>query len=159
MPEALAIAALSHVSGLYARSAIVGPLPLPSLEPAPNGVRPIRREEIRLDVDGRYPQMTVSGTISGSIVTRIHWIAQLSKIHPGRWTGAIWYKDGATASFPYTAVDVRRHRKLIPGRPLGQDHLHGRRRAEADRGLQVHFAVFPHRQLRVRLPGGRGRRH
>jgi hypothetical protein len=115
VPEALANAALSRVSGLYARSAIVGPLPLPSLEPAPNGVRPIRREVIRLDVDGRYPQMTVSGTISGWIVTRIHWIARLTKTHPGRWTGAIWYKDGATASFPYTAVDVRAIGSSFPG--------------------------------------------
>jgi hypothetical protein len=115
VPEALASAALSPVSGLYARSAIVGPLSLPSLEPAPNGVRPIRREEIRLDVDGRYPQMTVSGTISGWIVTRIHWIARLTKTHPGRWTGAIWYKDGATASFPYTAVDVRAIGHSFPG--------------------------------------------
>jgi hypothetical protein len=106
VPEALASAALSPVSGLYARSLIGGPLPLPPLGPAPKGVRPIRREQIRLDVDGRYPQMTVSGTIGGYLVTKIHWIAQLHKIRPGRWTGAIWYKDGATASFPYTAVDV-----------------------------------------------------
>jgi len=69
---------------------------------------------IRLDVDGRYPQMTVSGTISGILVSRIHWIAQLSKTGPSRWSGAIWYKDGATASFPYTAVDVTATRSRFP---------------------------------------------
>jgi hypothetical protein len=103
----LPIPAIWPVSGLYTWSPIVAPQPLPvPLEPAPTGFRPIRREEIRLDVDGRYPQMTVSGTISGFLVTRIHWIAQLRRIHQSRWAGAIWYKDGATASFPYTAVDV-----------------------------------------------------
>jgi hypothetical protein len=104
--DAATIPGVSPVSGLYGRPAI-GKRPLPiSLEPAPEGVRPIRREVIRLDVDGRYPQMTVSGTISGFLATRIHWIARLRKIGPSRWTGAIWYKNGAAASFPYTTVDV-----------------------------------------------------
>ena len=103
------------VSGLYAASSIVPPKPLPiPLDPAPIGFHPIRREQIRLDVDGRYPQMTVSGTISGILVSRIHWIAQLSKTGPSRWSGAIWYKDGATASFPYTAVDVTATRSRFP---------------------------------------------
>ncbi|HSE81601.1 MAG TPA: hypothetical protein VLA87_07885 [Gaiellaceae bacterium] len=101
--EAAAGFTVGRVSGLYARVAIGLPF---SLEPAPNGIFPIRREEIRLDVDGRYPQMTVSGTIRGFLVSRIHWIARLRRTDPGRWRGAIWYKDGAAASFPYTAVDV-----------------------------------------------------
>lgn len=107
LPKPLPIPLLWPVSGLYAWSPIVAPWPLPfPLEPAPKGFRPIRKEEIRLDVDGRYPQMTVSGTISGFLVARIHWIARLRKIDSSRWAGVIWYKDGATASFPYTAVDV-----------------------------------------------------
>ena len=81
------------------------PKPIP-LDPAPAGIRPIRREEIRLDVDGRYPQLTVSGTISGLLVSRIHWIARLKRIAPNRWRGSIWFKDGAGTSFPYTTVDV-----------------------------------------------------
>lgn len=104
--EALATAGISPASGLYSWSPIVGPRPLPPIGPAPKGVFPLRREEIRLDVDGRYPQMAVSGTIGGLRVAKVHWIARLRRTKPGRWTGAIWYKDGATASFPYTAVDV-----------------------------------------------------
>jgi hypothetical protein len=106
--------ALWPASGLYGWSPIVAPHPLPPLAPAPVGFRPIRKEEIRLDVDGRYPQMTVSGTISGFLVTRIHWIARLSKIGHSHWAGPIWYKDGATASFPYTAVHVTATRSPFP---------------------------------------------
>jgi hypothetical protein len=91
----------SPLSGLYARSARTGHFDL-----APVGIRPIRKEEVRLDVDGRYPQMTASGTIRGLLVARIHWIAQLTKIGARRWQGAIWYKDGAVASFPYVAVEI-----------------------------------------------------
>ena len=105
--EAEAFSRPSHspVSGLYARS-IPQKISIP-LRPAPTGIRPIRKEEIRLDVDGRYPQMTVSGTISGFLVARIHWIAELTKVGSNRWQGTIWYKDGAVASFPYTDVEVR----------------------------------------------------
>jgi hypothetical protein len=94
----------SPVSGLYARS-IPQKISIP-FGPAPKGIRPIRKEEVRFDVDGRYPQMTVSGTISGFLVARIHWIAELTKIGANRWQGAIWYKDGAVVSFPYTDVEV-----------------------------------------------------
>lgn len=106
-----AVTALAPASGLY-RSSAAAPVPL---APAPPGIRPIRKEEIRLDVDGRYPQMAVSGTISGVRIQRIHWVARLRKIGPSRWTGAIWYKNGATASFPYTAVDVTATRSEFPG--------------------------------------------
>lgn len=101
--EAIAEAAIGTVSGLYARPTPSSPY---SLIPGLFGIHPIRKEEIRLDVDGRYPQMTVSGTISGFLVSRIHWIARLKKIAPNRWRGTIWYKDGAAASFPYTTVEV-----------------------------------------------------
>ena len=101
-PEGLETAAVAPFSGLYARAPIGGS---PGL--APPGVHPLRKEEIRLDVDGRYPQMAVSGTISGRLVARIHWVARLRRIGRSQWKGAIWYKDGAAASFPYTAVDVR----------------------------------------------------
>ncbi|HEV2903022.1 MAG TPA: hypothetical protein VGW30_07140 [Gaiellaceae bacterium] len=110
--EALSTAGLAPASGLYARP-IGSNLPI-ALEPAPNGIRPIRKEQIRLDVDGRYPQLAVSGTISGYLIQRIHWIARLRKIGPSRWAGAIWYKDGATASFPYTMVDVKATRSQFP---------------------------------------------
>lgn len=61
-------------------------------------------EELRLDVDGRYPQMTASGTVRRGFFSRVHWIARLVRRGPSTWSGRIWYKDGATASFPYTAV-------------------------------------------------------
>ena len=60
------------------------------------------RGQIRLDVDGRYPQLAVSGTIDA-----IHWIARLEATAKNRWSGEISYTDGVTASFPYTSVDVR----------------------------------------------------
>jgi hypothetical protein len=106
-PDAFFFHKRGPVSGLYARPAVK--LPVISLRPAPVGIRPIRKEEIRLDVDGRYPQMMVSGTIGGFLLTQIHWIAELTEIGTDKWTGAIWYKDGATASFPYTTVEVTAH--------------------------------------------------
>jgi len=97
---------LRPVSGLYATPPGITSGPHAPLGPAPPGTHPIRKEQIRLDVDGRYPQMAVSGTISGSPVSKIHWIARLKKTAANRWAGPIWYKDGATASFPYTTVEV-----------------------------------------------------
>ncbi|HKG10520.1 MAG TPA: hypothetical protein VKB07_08110 [Gaiellaceae bacterium] len=60
------------------------------------------RGEIRLDVDGRYPQQAVSGTIDA-----IQWIAHLEPTDDNHWSGEISYTDGATASFPYTSLVVR----------------------------------------------------
>jgi hypothetical protein len=113
-PDASLIHSRSPVSGLYARTHLkFGATAIP-LGPAPTGIRPIRKEEIRLDVDGRYPQMMVSGTISGFLLTRVHWIAELAEIGTNKWSGAIWYKDGAVASFPYTAVEVKAHASAFP---------------------------------------------
>ena len=61
---------LLQVSGLYEYRKpfeIPHPIPVPiPPTPAPGaeaeGVVVLLREELRLDVDGRYPQMTVSGT-------------------------------------------------------------------------------------------------
>ena len=60
------------------------------------------RGEIRLDVDGRYPQQAVSGTIDA-----IQWIAHLEPTDDNHWSGEISYTDGATAAFPYTSLVVR----------------------------------------------------
>src|SRR5438309_416906 len=58
-----------------------GPGPDPAPIPSPHALAPIplllKREELRLDVDGRYPQMVASGTSVASFVTKIHWIANL----------------------------------------------------------------------------------
>ena len=109
-PDASSFHKRGPVSGLYARPGLKSKAEKAfPLRPAPPGIRPIRKEEIRLDVDGRYPQMTISGTISGFLLTRVHWIAELTEIGTNKWSGAIWYKDGATASFPYTTVEVTAH--------------------------------------------------
>ena len=71
-------------------------------------------EELRLDVDKRYPQMVASGTIHGSISSHIHWIANLTASGPNSWTGTIWYKDGNVASFPYTNVEIKVIRCWFP---------------------------------------------
>lgn len=68
---------------------------------------PFRREQLRLDVDGRYPQMTASGTVIAGLSTSAHWIANLKPRGRDRWTGTIWYKDGNIAAIPYTRVDIR----------------------------------------------------
>jgi len=104
----------SPASGLYRRELGFGHAKAAPIGSVPIGIRPIRREELRLDVDGRYPQMTASGTIGGHLVSRVHWIAGLTKVGPNRWTGAIWYKDGAVVSFPYTQVEVKAIRSPFP---------------------------------------------
>lgn len=76
---------------------------LPELRPS----RRLHRESLSLDVDGRYSQMAVSGTISHGLSGRAHWIADLAPRGRSRWSGAIWYKNGATAMIPYTKVEVR----------------------------------------------------
>jgi hypothetical protein len=78
------------------------------------GLFPFMSEEMSLDVDGRYPLMVASGTIARFLAARIHWIANLQAVGPGHWQGAIWYKDGDAASFPYTNVDIRAVGSLFP---------------------------------------------
>ncbi|MBI2365091.1 MAG: hypothetical protein HYV01_08820 [Deltaproteobacteria bacterium] len=123
-----ASAIFAPASGLYVSqpNLISNPTPVPggsAIEVSGTGLEemadasyplPIRREEFRLDVDGRNPQMTASGTISGSMASRIHWIAKLIASGPSKWTGWIWYKDGAVASFPYTSVQIQATRSSIP---------------------------------------------
>ena len=101
------------VSGLYEWPlAAQRPEPVP-LSPVP-GIRPIRREELRLDVDRYYPQLAASGTIHGTVASQIHWIARLKPTGPSSWAGPIWYKDGASASFPYTRVTIKATRTPFP---------------------------------------------
>jgi hypothetical protein len=80
----------------------------PSLIPA------IAGEELRLDVDGRYPQMTASGTIPISPVQRQHWIASVHATGPHNWSGGIWYKDPIVTPFAYTTVDIRVSSTPVP---------------------------------------------
>jgi hypothetical protein len=65
------------------------------------------REELRLDVDGRYPQKTASGSVTRFFKTRVEWIADLGSTGTNKWSGKIWYKDGDIASFPYTNIQIK----------------------------------------------------
>ena len=105
------------VSGLYATTGLI-PWLTERLDEAaseeidagelltPLPIQPLFGEELRLDVDGRYPQNTASGTIPISKVQRLHWIARLVRTGKNRYAGGIWYKDPAAAAFPYTTVSI-----------------------------------------------------
>ena len=60
------------------------------------------REKLRVDVNGRYPQMTVSGTIYSGLAMRVHWIANVARTGSNEWAGTIWYKDGTVSVMPST---------------------------------------------------------
>lgn len=110
-------------SGLYRwvqRVRIPKPRGAPAVEPGTQtegqvGLFPFMSEELSLDVDGRYPLMVASGTISRFLAARVHWIANLQAgAGPNHWQGSIWYKDGDAASFPYTSVDIQVVGSLFP---------------------------------------------
>lgn len=86
-------------SGLYQS---IKPTPALALSPIL-----LEKQELRLDVDGYYPQMVVSGTIFASISNTIQWIANLTPINSNLWSGNIWYKDGDISIFPYTNVEIQ----------------------------------------------------
>lgn len=102
-------------SGLYRWTSADGgthgdqpPAPPQGAEDQPGGPTPaptFNVEELRLDVDGPYPQRTASGTFRrlGGVA---HWVASLRRASTRRWSGSIWFKDGTTAWIPYTAVSI-----------------------------------------------------
>ena len=70
---------------------------------------PFRTEELRVDVDGLFPTMTVSGTISGLFIGHLTWIARVTRQPNGAYTGAISYRDGNAALRPHANVSVTLH--------------------------------------------------
>lgn len=66
-----------------------------------------KREELRLDVDGRHPLMRASGTLYNGVSVRVHWIANLYKTGANTYAGYIWYKDGLTTALPHTHVTIQ----------------------------------------------------
>lgn len=65
-------------------------------------------EELRVDIDGVKPTMTVSGTITRLFGGRLTWIARVKKDPAtGAWTGRISYRDGTTALRPQATVSVK----------------------------------------------------
>lgn len=73
--------------------------------------------QLRLDVDGRYPQMVASGTLRSGLFQRLHWIARIERAGPHTWAGPIFYRDGMASFAPYTDVRITAVRPTIMGRP------------------------------------------
>lgn len=65
-------------------------------------------EELRVDVDGVMPTMTVSGTITRLFGGRLTWIARVTRDPAtGAYTGPISYRDGTTSLRPQSTVSVQ----------------------------------------------------
>ncbi|MCC5464564.1 hypothetical protein [Pelosinus baikalensis] len=64
------------------------------------------KEELRLDIDGNYPQKAASGTWRLNNFY-VHWVAKLQEVESNSWTGHIWYKDGDISQFPYTSITIK----------------------------------------------------
>lgn len=66
------------------------------------------RAELRLDVDGRFPQMKASGSIRQGLFFSSYWVANVAPVGPvpGTWSGGIFFKAGS-AALPHTTVTVK----------------------------------------------------
>ncbi len=64
-------------------------------------------EELRVDVDGPAPTMTVSGTIWRLTSGRLSWIAKVRKLPNGLYAGLIVYRNGNVSLRPATAIGVQ----------------------------------------------------
>src|SRR5438067_666207 len=77
-------------SGLYSWQLLLPAFPspgptVPATEAEGDAAFFIRSEELRLDVDGRYPQMVASGTVRAGIASRTNWIAKLTASGANSW--------------------------------------------------------------------------
>ena len=100
------------VSGLYSRR---GPVSSLDGEVTPEDEAQVETgapsngpgAELRLDVDGRYPQMLASGVVRTSLTSRTSWIAKLAAAGEDQFAGPITFKDPANPPrFPYTEVRI-----------------------------------------------------
>ena len=66
----------------------------------------VEREEIRLDVDGHYPQMMASGVIRCGVKNKVQWLARLSVSGPNRWSGTIWGLNGNADHMPWRGITL-----------------------------------------------------
>ncbi|WP_144289963.1 hypothetical protein [Ideonella sp. A 288] len=82
------------------------------------------RGELRLDVDGEYPQMLASGVLISGLEHQLHWVARLqtqevvAAADPAviaYWTGAIFYRDPTDAMPQYLAVHIAIHEPATTG--------------------------------------------
>lgn len=100
-----------------------GRLPTPGQLPQrlpgriPIDISPIVRhhEDLRVDVDGYYPQMVVSGTITRGLSRRCDWFARVTRTATGAYTGAIAYRNGDVTLLPQTQVEVALVRRKLFG--------------------------------------------
>ncbi len=113
----------STLSGLYTWKKSAGGSSTNSQDSA-DGEKAIS-EELRVDVDGRYPQMVASGVIHGGIFSRVHWIAKLIADGPNTWTGDVFYTEGNKESFPYKSVTIQILPNALPAERQAQVLLSG----------------------------------
>lgn len=68
-------------------------------------------ETLRIDVDGQYPQMAASGTLTQGLQQRLDWLVQplaLQHLPTGDvWSGPIVHTVGNTSLLPYHRVELR----------------------------------------------------
>jgi hypothetical protein len=90
------------VSGLYRGQGV------PGFQGGYQGENPgaVEREEIRLDVDGHFPQMIASGVIRCHTKRKVRWIARLSASGPCRWVGSIFSPDQIGEPMPWRRVTL-----------------------------------------------------
>jgi hypothetical protein len=96
------------VSGLYERDAVPG-------------VR--GREELRLDVDGRYPQMMASGVMRKPPAIKREWVATLTASGVDQWSGPIVFERSPGAQFPWLSAEVTITRDQDSDEPLARLRL------------------------------------
>lgn len=127
LPISLPFPRFAPNSGLYAHSLIIAPpSPIPGIEAGSAEVSEAEEAELvpplvpffpyaelRLDVDGTYPQMKASGMIKGFKSTPVNWIANIKKTAANTYEGPIWYKEGNVAVFPFTQVKIVVSRTLL----------------------------------------------
>jgi reprolysin-like metallo-peptidase family M12B len=64
-------------------------------------------DELRLDVDGWYPQMAASGVLREPVSFRsLHWVAKLTAAGPRTWQGNIVFTDGEANLLPHNLVQI-----------------------------------------------------
>lgn len=75
-------------------------------------------DDLRLDVDGDFPQMLASGVLTSGLEHRLHWVARLQGMDPdlaadpaaiARWQGEIFYRDPAAAMPQYQSIQIALH--------------------------------------------------
>ncbi|TDO30999.1 hypothetical protein EV643_13423 [Kribbella sp. VKM Ac-2527] len=155
-------------SGVYTR--ITTPLPTPNGPLAPDtaldgadgatleieeaieghlGPRPVWvSEELRVDVDGTFPTMTISGTIFRLFGGWLTWIARVTEDpQTGEYVGPISYRNGAAQLLQHTDVRCR-----LTGSPWIQPGRHARVTFTGG-GLQQRVRVYRFVQSNFRTVG------